>query len=67
MGERHVQVESLWDEKRKQLHRLLGDLNKGLAELYKRAIDELDALPSEEMSTVTRSTISYYSRELLRH
>ena len=67
MGERHVQVESLWDEKRKQLHRLLGDLNKGLAELYKRAIDELDALPSEEMSTVTRSTISYYSRELLNN
>lgn len=67
MAERQAQVESLWNERRKKLHEILMDINDGLAELYKRAIDELDLLPSEEMSAVTRSTVSYYGRELLNN
>lgn len=67
MDEQKLNVETLWCSKRNELYELLMSYNEGLAELYKRAINELDPLPSEEMSAVTRSTISYYARELLNN
>lgn len=67
MEDLSTQVEGLWNGKRRELFRLLRGLNEGLAELYKRAIDELDLLPSDEMSAVTCSTVSYYGRELLNN
>ena len=67
MAELQAIAESLWNDRRKELYRLLAELNEGLSELYKRAIDELESLPSEEMSAVTCSTVSYYARELLNN
>ncbi|MBR3234806.1 MAG: hypothetical protein IKG11_04235 [Atopobiaceae bacterium] len=67
MGKQQTGTEGLWNERRRELYGLLIDLNEGLAELYKRAINELDSLQSEEMSAVTRSTVSYYGRELLNN